>query len=173
MRFAAELEALGGHAHPRHSRMQLRLSAGLLVLLAGCGRTVLRPVPCVEPEPPLPRSGFGWQASSEPGVVRGWVRAVSDSDVSVVLVGLRPAGRDTVWREGPAAPTGAFRFDSVAPGAYVVEVRRIGYRRVRDTVRVTADSGVLVAAVLSRDEAVLDGCGYANVETRLPWWRFW
>jgi hypothetical protein len=75
-----------------------------------------------------------------------------------------------VERPGPG---GAFRFDAVPPGRYVLSVRRVGYFRVADTLRVTPDSGAAAVAVLARDAVVLDGCGYAYMPVRLPWWRFW
>ena len=66
--------------------------------------------------------------AQETGAVAG--RAVSAEDGAAIplsLVRLRAAAGDTVGRTVLTGADGAFRFDSVAPGEYRLEMERIGY----------------------------------------------
>jgi hypothetical protein len=98
---------------------------------------------------------------------------MADSGLDGAEVRLSAVGVEAGSRAARPGPGGTFEFDGVTPGSYVLSVRRIGYFRVADTLRVTPDSGAAAVAVLARDHAVLDGCGYAYVPVRLPWWRPW
>lgn len=66
---------------------------------------------------------------------------------------------------------GAFRIDSVTPARYLLQVRRLGYQPVRDTVHVHADSGVAATAVLAPETIRFDECGAMYQEVRVPWWK--
>ena len=65
-------------------------------------------------------------AGQEPGRVAGVVRA-GDTGAPVEGAAVRLAGEDVVVAETISGPDGAFVFDGIAPGAYVLGVRRIGF----------------------------------------------
>lgn len=68
---------------------------------------------------------------------------------------------------------GEFVIDSVLPGRYAIQVLRIGFHALRDTIEVAADGGAPLEIGL--DVAVLDGpcSGFAAVRVRKPWWKVW
>jgi hypothetical protein len=68
---------------------------------------------------------------------------------------------------------GLFVIDSVLPGRYTIQVLRVGFRALRDTIEVTADNGAPFE--ISLDVAVVDGpcSGFAAVRVRKPWWKVW
>ena len=65
-------------------------------------------------------------AGQEPGRVAGVVRA-ANTGAPVEGAAVRLAGADVVVAETITGPGGAFAFDGIAPGAYVLGVRRIGF----------------------------------------------
>ena len=68
---------------------------------------------------------------------------------------------------------GGFVIDSVLPGRYAIQVLRVGFHALRDTIEVAADGGAPLEVGL--DVAVLDGpcSGFAAVRVRKPWWKVW
>ena len=68
---------------------------------------------------------------------------------------------------------GGFVVDSILPGRYAIQVLRIGFHALRDTIDVAADGGTPLEIGL--DVAVLDGrcSGFAAVRVRKPWWKVW
>lgn len=148
----------------------------LAAALTGCRpRYEFRPLPCPTPARPLPHSAIAWQSAATPGAVAGRVTAVdAGAGLFGAVVALAPAGAPPeAARRTHADTAGRFRFDGVAPGAYLLTARYISHFPAADTVRVTADSGALALAVLARDLAVLDACGYAGLLGRKPWWKWW
>ena len=65
-------------------------------------------------------------AGQEPGRVAGVVRA-ADTGRPVEGAAVRLAGADVVVAETVTGPGGSFAFDGIAPGEYVLGVRRIGF----------------------------------------------
>ena len=65
-------------------------------------------------------------AGQEPGRVAGVVRAEA-TGAPVEGAAVRLAGGDVVVAEAVTGPGGAFAFDGIAPGEYVLGVRRIGF----------------------------------------------
>lgn len=68
---------------------------------------------------------------------------------------------------------GEFVIDSVLPGRYAIQVLRVGFHGLRDTIEVVSDGGAPLEIGL--DVAVLDGpcSGFAAVRVRKPWWKVW
>ena len=68
---------------------------------------------------------------------------------------------------------GIFRIDSLPPGRYRIEVRRVGAHAVSDKFDLAPGSSIQVAAALA--PFVNDGpcSGFAAVQVRKPWWKFW
>jgi hypothetical protein len=66
--------------------------------------------------------------------------------------------------------SGSIAIDSLLPGRYFLLIRRIGYRPASDTVVIVSDSTVIIRGVLAVETTMLDGCGYAYFEARVPWW---
>ena len=144
----------------------------LLLLLSACARHELRPMPCAPRIMPPPHSGLAWQSDPSVRAVRGRVVGVDGTALGGrAIAELR--GESVVLHAQPVDSAGRFVFSAVDPGRYALDVRSVGYFRVGDTVRVTPDSGATVLAVLARDFAVLDACGYGHERVRLPWWRVW
>jgi hypothetical protein len=67
--------------------------------------------------------------------------------------------------------TGDFRIDSAPPARYLMRVRRLGFRAVRDTIEITPDSGIVATGLLALDNIVLDECSLTYQEVRVPWWK--
>lgn len=70
-------------------------------------------------------------------------------------------------------PVGVFVIDSVLPGRYAIQVLRVGFHAVRDTIEVAADGEAPFEIGL--DVEFLDGTcsGLAAVRVRKPWWKVW
>lgn len=69
--------------------------------------------------------------------------------------------------------SGEFVIDSLLPGRYAIEVLRVGFHGLQDTVDVTRiDGGALEVRL---DPFILDGpcSGFAAVRVRKPWWKVW
>lgn len=88
-------------------------------------------------------------------------RVVSDSGTPihaiVALVRLVRNGPADTVANLPVAD-GRFRFEGLAPGAYALDTRSIGYRRRRDTLALSASPGLEVVLELRRDPACLGYC---------------
>jgi hypothetical protein len=106
-----------------------------------------------------------------PGTVTGHVtERVAGTPLTGAHVRLA-AGVETYAATTDAS--GSFRFDSVSPGRYLVEVQRIAYESVHDTITVAPAKPLSFDGVLV--PAVLDGpcSGFMSVRVRKPWWKFW
>jgi hypothetical protein len=89
-----------------------------------------------------------------PGRVDGQV-VLSDTAARPILASVTFSPASGPPRVRATGLAGDFAFDSIAPGRYVLSVRRLGYRAWRDTVVVRPDSGVRIVAVLARDTVTL------------------
>ena len=89
-------------------------------------------------------------AGQEPGRVSGVVRA-TDTGVPVEGASVRLAGADVVVGETVTGPGGAFAFDGIAPGAYVLGVRRIGFAAYSVPLEVGPDGPAPLDVRLSLD----------------------
>jgi len=65
---------------------------------------------------------------------------------------------------------GAVAVDSLQEGKYLLAIRRIGYQPALDTVAIVPGSRLMIRGVLAVQTIMLDGCGYAYFEKRVPWW---
>jgi hypothetical protein len=120
------------------------------------------------------RSAVGWQPVAGTTGLNGTVLdVVTLEPVSAAQLALRylsdPKNAET-QRTKISEASGAIKVDSILPGKYLLTVRRIGYRPVSDTVLLSPDSALIVRAMLARETMMLDGCGYAYYEKRVPWW---
>ena len=160
----------------RGSALTARPWAALAALLLGaaCARYVTHPVEC-EPTPPAPalrpdttRTASGVLAGrveDEQGrgaVNHAWVLLYSDSS-------WRHERR--VLRVDTTDVAGRFVFEELAPGDYVLRLRRIGYDPVPYATRLAHGPGLGI--VVPARPMTTDGCGFAVVRERVPWWRFW
>jgi len=68
---------------------------------------------------------------------------------------------------------GVFVIESPLPGRYDIQVARVGFQALRDTIELATDRGEPFEIGL--DMAVLDGpcSGFATVRDRKPWWKIW
>lgn len=147
--------------------MRVPLLAATLTVVAACTRYEYRQAKC--PEPPPSGSVVGWQqASGSGGVIEGHVVTI-DSMKPVQMALITLSGNARRW--GTAADA-RFRLDSIAPGAYELTIRRIGFRAATQAITVTADSALTVLAALQRMNIVMDGCGFAAFRVKKPWWKF-
>lgn len=89
-------------------------------------------------------------AGQEPGRVSGVVRA-ADTDVPVEGAAVRLAGADVVVAETVTGPGGSFAFDGIAPGEYVLGVRRIGFAAYSVPLEVGPDGPAPLDVRLSLD----------------------
>lgn len=139
-----------------------------VISLAACTRYEYRQGVC----PALPPSGsvIGWQrASGQDGVIDGLVVTIDSArPLQAAIVTL--SGDPRRW--GSAAD-GRFRLDSIAPGNYVLTVRRIGYRVASRPITVSVDSALTALAAMQRMNIVLDGCGNYQIRVTKPWWKLW
>jgi hypothetical protein len=107
------------------------------------------------------------------GTIRGRVVLVETGqhapNADLQLVALTRSRTETPRQLADTA--GAFSFDSVAAGRYVLRTRGIGLAMRIDTLRLEAGSG-LALRVVTRP-VVIDGCGFAVVVTKKPWWQWW
>jgi hypothetical protein len=105
------------------------------------------------------------------GPLRGRVSdRTSRQPVSQAAVGLAGSHAHYAVQTDSA---GVFVIDSMPPGWYTIQVARVGFQAVRDTIEVARGDGAPFEIGL--DMAVLDGpcSGFASVRVRKPWWKFW
>ncbi len=104
--------------------------------------------------------------------VRGRVERQDGAPVEQAAVVLRRAA-GTPPVVAYADVDGAFAASNIPPGTYRLEVRRLGYAMVRDTLTVTSQREVRLRVRMA--EQPLDGpcSGFAMVQVRQPWWHFW
>ena len=150
------------------------LALGALVAEA-CTHVVQRPTKCGPPPPALGHSALGWQRVAAGGIDGSVVTPGGLTPLATAIIHLTRVAAST---SEPAASLqansdgeGRFRFDSVASGRYVLQVRRIGYQPVRDTIELHGDSGVVATAVLAMQIIRFDECGLTYEEVRVPWWK--
>jgi hypothetical protein len=145
-----------------------------LVLGSACARYVTRPVPC-EAGPPAPalRSDTAYAPR---GAIVGFVDdAEGRGAVAQAMVSLygdsswRSSGQ--VLRGDTTGADGRFGFDGLPPGGYVLRIRRIGYESVPYELLLERSAGR--AVVVPVRPMATDGCGFAVIRERLPWWRVW
>jgi hypothetical protein len=91
------------------------------------------------------------QETARRGIIAGVVR--DEAGAALGEVELRVAGAERTAR---TATDGSFRLDSVPVGEQELVVRKIGYVSVRTTLRIPADSAILVAIVLVENTQALD-----------------
>ena len=89
------------------------------------------------------------------------------AEARIVVTGL------TEHRTVDADSLGIFRLDSLPPGRYRIEVRRVGSHGASDALDLVRGEVVQVAAALA--PFVNDGpfSGFAAVQVRKPWWKIW
>ncbi|MDE2662612.1 MAG: carboxypeptidase-like regulatory domain-containing protein [Gemmatimonadota bacterium] len=93
-------------------------------------------------------------AGQEPGRVAGVVRA-EDTGVPVEGAAVRLAGGDVAVAETVTGASGAFSFDGIAPGEYVLGVRRIGFAAYSVPLEVGPDGAAPLDVRLSVDPVEL------------------
>ncbi|MCY3698191.1 MAG: carboxypeptidase-like regulatory domain-containing protein [Gemmatimonadetes bacterium] len=99
----------------------------------------------------------GWPmtaAGQEPGRVAGVVRA-EDTGQPVEGAAVRLAGGDVAVAETVTGASGAFAFDGIAPGEYVLGVRRIGFAAYSVPLEVGPDGAAPLDVRLSVDPVEL------------------
>jgi len=165
-------------------RMRLRLLASrraaalcppalLLLALAACFHYVeegrpARPEDC-PPDPPLRLGANGPTYVGSAGIVSGRVVDADAGQPLPATVHLVGRGRG---REAATDTAGTFRFDSMAPGRYVLRTRRVGYRQRQDTADVDPTAGR--ALVVRLEPAALTLCpGGVWIVTRTRRWGRW
>jgi hypothetical protein len=148
------------------------------VLLAACNRYVYTEPEC-PPEPAAALRVTSARAPTGPGTVAGVVvdsRAGRPVRAAVALHATAATAQAAHTARAPRGrmtdSAGAFRFDSVPPGRYALEVRAIGFARRADSVAVTHGAGVVLRVPVK--PMPFDDCpGFAVVVTRNPWWKLW
>jgi len=148
----------------------LPASAALVAL--ACTHIVNVPTECGPGPQPMGHSAIGWERIKGPSRVTGRVATPSLLPIEAATIGLAPLS-DLPLRDRLTTSNvrGEFSFDSTAPGRYLLRIRRLGYTLVGDTVQQTADSGVVVTALLAQHKMILDYCGLTYTEKRVPWWK--
>jgi hypothetical protein len=120
------------------------------------------------------RSAVGWQPVAGTTGLSGTVLDIGTfepvSAAQLALTSLSDPKSAVTPRTKISDASGAIKVDSILPGKYLLTMRRIGYRPVSDTVLLPPDSALIVRAMMARETAMLDGCGYAYYEKRVPWW---
>ena len=97
------------------------------------------------------RSAVATEFSSDTAAIAGRVASIAGEALEGSVVTLEPGtqrietGRD-----------GRFRFGSLAPGEYVLEIRRVGYGSVHERLKVLPIGGIRVAATLGSSVICLD-----------------
>jgi len=119
--------------------------------------------------PPTPAAFTRMTGEAAQGALGGIVE--SDRGERVPGAQIRLVGSDTLTRE--TGLDGSFQFDSLLGGAYAVRVARIGFARVQDTIVLPLPRGEQLRVVLTA--IPLDGpcSGFAEVQVKKPWWKFW
>jgi hypothetical protein len=156
-------------------RTRLLLTAALLL---ACHRYEVRSLEC-PPDSPPPSSRLRGEYAAAPGAVSGRVLH-ADATRPVPGATVRLDALSVARSAIPGGPLGAltdsagtFRLDGAAPGPYRVTVRALGYVAAVDTVSVTAARALVLDVGLQPHVITLDGCGYAQIRVRKPWWKWW
>jgi len=147
--------------------MRALLLAATLTAVAACTRYEYRQGTC--PEPPPSGSAVGWQRTGgSGGVIEGHVISV-DSMKPVQWAQITLSGNARRWE---TTADGRFRLDSIAPGAYQLTIRRIGFQVATQAIAVPADSALIAVVAMQRMNIVMDGCGLVALRVKKPWWKF-
>ena len=144
-------------------------------LSTACTHVVARPMPCPDQSNhESGRSALAWERGSAVIPVSGSVSRIAPFEplisALVDLVRVESNGSSRMRRVISTDSTGRFAFDSIAPGRYVLRIRRIGFGVVSDTIEVRQGGSVTARAVLAMDRVMLDHCGYVMTMKRVPWW---
>jgi hypothetical protein len=140
---------------------------------SSCTHVVLRPSTCEDRPEPTVRSAIGWQHVAGSSGLGGTVVAVSTSlPIVATQVVLRRLGYadSTKSRITSTDSLGTVAIDSLQEGKYLLAIRRIGYQQAIDTVAIVPGRRLMIRGVLAVAVTMLDGCGYAYFEKRVPWW---
>ena len=131
--------------------IRFRLLLPLLPLLAAgaCLRPTRLSSRCL-----LAPSQAEWSSTSADGRVEGTVADLAER-TPIRNLELRLEGTERVIRTDSA---GAFRFDSVAPGRYVLVTAGTVYRTLRDTLTVPSAAGLRGQVRLGTNRDVLTHC---------------
>jgi hypothetical protein len=145
-------------------------------LLVACTHVVKRPMECSPLLPPAGKPALGWERVAGLQKVSGRVVAPGTllplAGASVSLTRLPISQQQNSARiERVTDNFGAFVVESISPASYFIQVRRLGYTQVRDTIEVKADSALAVIALLVRDNMTLDECSLTYQRVRVPWWK--
>jgi hypothetical protein len=89
------------------------------------------------------------------------------TEARIVVTGL------TERRSVDSDSLGLFAIDSLSPDRYRIEVRRVGSHGVTETLDLAPGDLVQVAAALAPFFNDGSCSGFAAVQVRKPWWRFW
>ena len=134
--------------------------------------TVLRPTTCPTSVEPSGRSAIAWQHVANKVGASGTISRVSTLDpiagASVDLTPLTDTNIKPLSR--PSDSHGEVSIESLRSSKYRLRVRAIGYYAASDTVVAVDDSGLVFRALMATNVMMLDGCGYAYIQHRVPWW---
>jgi hypothetical protein len=146
-----------------------------IVLSLGCFRYVEETRPATEADcgPVPPSKAFVRLASDSgaPGAIAGYVFDADDetgipsrlSEAVLIVAGMR--------RSAKTDSLGQFRIDSIVPGRYAIQTRRIGFKPRQDSITLTKSFGQTMDIGIVRD--VLDGCpGFMSIVTRKRKWKW-
>ena len=148
----------------------LPASAALVAL--ACTHIVNVPTECGPGPQPMGHSAIGWERIKGPSRVSGRVSSPSLAPIEAATIGLtRLSVLPLQERVTTSNARGEFSFDSTDGDRYLLRVRRLGYARVADTLQLSADSGIVVTALLAQHKLILDDCGLTYTEKRVPWWK--
>jgi hypothetical protein len=141
---------------------------------SSCTHLVLRHGECPDRPELTVRSAICWEHVTGKTNLSGTIVRVSTlspvQSAQIVLSSLSGSELMPKSRTAISDSSGSIAIDSVQPGKYLLLIRRIGYKPASDTVVMVADSTVIIRGVLAVESVMLDGCGYAYFEKRVPWW---
>jgi hypothetical protein len=145
---------------------------GAAFLALGCTHVIRVPSECGPSPQPTGRSAIGWERIAGPSRVSGSVASPSLSPLEAATIGLARLSVSPLreWLTTSNA-LGQFSFDSIPPDRYLLRVRRLGYALAADTLKLTADSGIVATVLLVQHKVIFDECGLTYTERRVPWWQ--
>ena len=150
-------------------------SAALLLGALACTPALERSAVSCAPPPapatllPVDTPFAAVYATGTPGRLEGQaVLGGGTPPVGVQVLVRLPANR---FRGQITSPVGRFEIDSIPPGRYPTEVRRIGHQPWLDTLEFRADSGTHLVAYLPWSATTT--CPVIYARRVRPWWHFW
>jgi carboxypeptidase family protein len=151
-------------------RFTWRMSATFFAV--GCTHIVKVPSECAPSPQPTGRSAIGWERIAGASRVYGRVASPSLSPLHGATIGLaRLSVSPLRERVTTSNGFGEFSFDSLPPDLYLLRVRSLGYALVSDTLKLTADSGIVATVLLVQHNLIFDECSLTYTERRVPWWH--